>query len=66
VTGRALREARIDLDAISANVEALRRIVGTPHFLAGVTANGYGHGAVDAARAALEGGADWLGAIDSA
>jgi alanine racemase len=66
VTGRALREARIDLDAISANVEALRRIVGTPHFLAVVKANGYGHGAVDAARAALEGGADWLGAIDSA
>lgn len=66
MTGSALREARVDLDAISANVETIRRIVGTPHFLAVVKANGYGHGSVAAARAAIEGGADWLGVIDSA
>ncbi|MEO6943030.1 MAG: alanine racemase [Terrimesophilobacter sp.] len=61
----ALREATIDLGAISRNVESIRRRSGTPHFLAVVKANAYGHGAVAAARAALEGGADWLGVIDS-
>lgn len=63
---RALREARVSLEAISANVEAIRRIVGTEHFMAVVKANAYGHGAVAASRAALDGGADWLGVIDSA
>lgn len=66
MTSRPLREATIDLDAISSNVEALRRSAGTAHFLAVVKADGYGHGAVPAARAAMEGGADWLGVIDSA
>lgn len=62
---QALREARIDLDAIAGNVEAIRRIVGTPHFLAVTKANGYGHGAASVASAALEGGADWLGVVDA-
>lgn len=66
MTSRPLREATIDLDAIASNVETMRRSAGTAHFLAVVKADGYGHGAVNAARAALEGGADWLGAIDSA
>lgn len=61
----ALREAVIDLDAISGNVEAIRRIAGTPHFMAVTKANGYGHGAEDVARAAIEGGADWLGVVDA-
>jgi alanine racemase len=65
VNSRALREARIDQNAISANVAALRTRLGTPHFMAVVKANGYGHGAVASARAAVEGGADWLGVIDS-
>lgn len=65
MTARPLREARINRDAISANVEALRRLAGTRHFMAVVKANGYGHGAVAAARAAIDGGADWLGVIDS-
>lgn len=59
-----LREATIDVAAIAANVDAMRRIVGTEHFLAVVKANGYGHGAVIAARAAIDGGADWLGVLD--
>ncbi len=62
---RALREATVNLDVVSANVEALRRIVDTPHFLAVTKANGYGHGAAPIARAALDGGADWLGVIDA-
>lgn len=52
-------EARIDLDAITANVRALRPP--TAQLMAVVKADAYGHGAVPAARAALAGGADWLG-----
>jgi alanine racemase len=49
----------VDLDAVRRNVAALR----TPGvaFMAVVKANGYGHGAVTVARAAVEGGAEWLG-----
>jgi alanine racemase len=59
-----LREARIDAGAISANAALLRRRIPTPHAMAIVKADGYGHGAVTAARAALEGGADHLGVAD--
>ncbi|MEO7348955.1 MAG: alanine racemase [Terrimesophilobacter sp.] len=62
---RAHREAIIDLNAISANVEILRRVAGTPHFLAVTKANGYGHGAGAVAHAALAGGADWIGVVDA-
>ncbi|GAA4190384.1 alanine racemase [Gryllotalpicola kribbensis] len=54
-------EALIDLEAITSNVRALRERFGTEHFIAVVKANAYGHGAVPVARAALAGGADWLG-----
>lgn len=64
MTERALREVHVDLAAISANVEALRERIGTDHTMAVVKARGYGHGAVPSARAALEGGADWLGVAD--
>lgn len=60
----AFREAVIDLDALSANVAHLRDVVGTEHVMAVVKANAYGHGAVPCARAALAGGADWLGVAD--
>ena len=60
----AMREARIRPAAISHNVEVLRSMAQTPHMLIVVKANGYGHGAETAARAALEGGADWLGTAD--
>jgi alanine racemase len=58
------REAVIDLGAVQANVEHLRRQIRTRHTMAVVKANGYGHGAVPVARAALAGGADWLGVAD--
>ena len=59
-----LRRARIDAGAIAANVRVLRAAAGTADFLAVVKADGYGHGAVTAARAALEGGATWIGVAD--
>jgi alanine racemase len=61
MSARPLREARIDAGAISHNVRVLREYLGTDHTMAVVKAAGYGHGAVTAARAALAGGADWLG-----
>lgn len=51
----------VDLDAISANVEVLRSRAPGALLLAVVKADAYGHGLVPAARAALAGGADWLG-----
>ena len=59
-----MREALIRPSAISANVEILRGVTSAPHMLVVVKADGYGHGAVTAARAALEGGASWLGTAD--
>lgn len=59
-----LRRALIDAGRISANVELLRSLAPAAHTLVVVKANGYGHGAVTAARAALAGGADWLGVAD--
>jgi alanine racemase len=58
------RELEVDLDAVTSNVERMRAFVGTPHVMAVVKANAYGHGAVASARAALAGGADWLGVAD--
>ncbi|HET6211578.1 MAG TPA: alanine racemase [Micromonosporaceae bacterium] len=53
-------EVRVDLDAIRANVAAL--CTGTSaEVMAVVKADGYGHGMIPAARAALDGGAGWLG-----
>ncbi|MGT2425985.1 alanine racemase [Amnibacterium kyonggiense] len=59
-----IRRARVDASAIEHNVRLLRGIAGTPEFLAVVKADGYGHGAAVAARAALAGGATWLGVAD--
>ncbi len=64
MTERALREATVDLSAIADNVRTLRRITGTAHAMAVVKARGYGHGAVPVARAAVDGGADWLGVVE--
>ena len=52
--------AEVDLGAISANVQALRAMVAPAQFCAVVKADGYGHGAVEVARAAIAGGADVL------
>ena len=61
---RPLREARIDLAAIANNVARLREYAGGAQLMAVVKANGYGHGAVRVAKAALAGGAGWLGVAD--
>ena len=53
---------RVDLNAIARNARALRESIGaTPHMMAVVKANAYGHGLTQVARTALENGADWLG-----
>src|ERR687885_2456492 len=53
-------EVRVDLDAIRENVSRLR--AGTSaELMAVVKGDGYGHGMLPAARAALDAGADWLG-----
>ncbi len=54
-------EAVVDLDAIATNTDALRRHVGGRDLMAVVKADGYGHGIVQAGRAARAGGAGWLG-----
>lgn len=56
-------EASVDLGAITKNIEALRAHVAPAAVMAVVKANGYGHGAVPAARAAVRGGAGWLGVV---
>ncbi|MCB5182521.1 alanine racemase [Streptomyces antimicrobicus] len=53
--------AEIDLDAVRGNVRALRDRAPRSELMAVVKADGYGHGAVACARAALEAGASWLG-----
>jgi alanine racemase len=58
------RQARVDLGAITRNVVALCERVDGSQVMAVVKADGYGHGMVPAARAALAGGATWLGTAD--
>ncbi|MCA1824355.1 MAG: alanine racemase [Frankia sp.] len=53
--------AEVDLDAIRTSVATLKRCAGSAAVMAVVKADGYGHGAVPSARAALEAGATWLG-----
>ena len=56
-------EASVDLNAISENTAAFTRRVAPAAVMAVVKAGGYGHGAVPSARAALAGGAAWLGVV---
>jgi alanine racemase len=58
------RQAQVDLAAIAGNVAALCAHVRGSQVMAAVKADGYGHGMVPAARAALAGGASWLGVVD--
>ena len=53
--------AEIDLDAVRANVRTLSDVAAPAALMAVVKADGYGHGAVPVARAALDAGAQWLG-----
>jgi alanine racemase len=52
--------AEVDLGAIRHNATTLAALASPGRLCAVVKANGYGHGAVPVARAALEGGASWL------
>ena len=58
------RQACVDLGAITGNVAALCERVRGSQVMAVVKADGYGHGMIPAARAALAGGATWLGTAD--
>src|SRR5438067_4507957 len=60
---KALRPvwAEVNLDAVRDNVSRLVALARPGQVCAVVKANGYGHGAVPVGRAALEGGATWLG-----
>ncbi|QBR90566.1 alanine racemase [Microbacterium sp. dk485] len=60
-----MREARIDVDAITDNVRHLRRLTDA-EIIAVVKADAYGHGAFRSAVAALQGGASRLGVADIA
>lgn len=50
----------INLSAVSSNCAQILRDTGTP-LMAIVKGDAYGHGAVEVSRAALDGGASWLG-----
>ena len=55
-------QSRIDLGAVRDNVAALAaRAAGGAQVMAVVKADGYGHGLLPCARAAVQGGASWLG-----
>lgn len=60
-----LREAVVDVGAIEDNVRHFRRLTDS-EIIAVVKADGYGHGAVRSAAAALRGGASRLGVSDIA
>ena len=53
--------AVVDLEALEANAAELARRAAPAELCAVVKADGYGHGSVAAGRAALAGGATWLG-----
>ena len=52
--------ADVSLDAVRSNVGVLRDVAAPAEVCAVVKADGYGHGAVPVARAALDAGATWL------
>jgi alanine racemase len=54
--------AEIDLTALEANVRTLRALAPASELMAVVKADAYGHGLLPVARAAVRGGATWLGA----
>ncbi|KUL34540.1 alanine racemase [Actinoplanes awajinensis] len=56
-----MTRAIVDLDAIGHNTRVLAGAAGRAQVMAVVKANGFGHGSVPVARAALAHGASWLG-----
>jgi len=61
LTPGVLAESVVDLGAIQHNVRVLREHAGSAQVMAVVKADGYGHGAVEVAKAALAAGAAELG-----
>lgn len=59
-----MREALIRPGHISHNLHTVYSAAGTAQSMIVVKADGYGHGALTAARAGLDGGATWLGTAD--
>ena len=59
-----LRRVLVSSSAIQRNVERLRELAPANDTMVVVKANGYGHGAELTARAALAGGASWIGVAD--
>jgi alanine racemase len=53
--------AEVDLDAVRSNVRTLVERARSAAVMAVVKADGYGHGAWECARAAVDAGASWLG-----
>lgn len=51
----------VDLEAVAANIAALRKLAPSSEFMAIVKANAYGHGREPVARAAHEAGVRWFG-----
>ncbi|WP_069770379.1 alanine racemase [Streptomyces sp. LUP30] len=60
-TAPSRARAEIDLAALRANVRTLRATAPGAAFMAVVKADGYGHGALPCARAAVRAGATWVG-----
>jgi alanine racemase len=59
-------QARVNLAAIERNCERLLgELAGGARLCAVVKADGYGHGAVASARAAIAGGASWLAVVEA-
>jgi alanine racemase len=56
-----LRWVEINVAALTRNAEVIATLVRPASVMVMVKSNGYGHGITIAARAALEGGATWLG-----
>lgn len=50
----------VDTDVITNNARIYKRLIGDAELCAVVKADGYGHGAVESARAVIAGGATWL------
>ncbi|WP_112262310.1 alanine racemase [Lentzea terrae] len=61
----ARSEVVVDLGALRHNVALLAGLAPNSDTMAVVKADGYGHGAVEVARAALEAGATWLGSCST-
>lgn len=60
----SMRVAEISMAAIRHNVRHILQHTGNNHIIAVIKANGYGHGASNVAKAALEAGASLLGVTD--